>query len=268
MSDAVVLTDIDARGVARVTLNRPSVHNAFDDALIAELTEIFERLAKDDKVRAVVLASNGKSFSAGADLNWMKRMAGYSFEENLVDARGLGQMVRTLNDMPKPTIALVQGAAFGGGVGLVAACDIAIAAERAKFALTEVKLGIIPAVISPYVVEAIGPRWARRLFLTAERIDAAKGRARSGWFTNAWQRTSWRRLWSGCSPICSAMARRRWRRPRIWCSRWRTRLPMAAWWRKPRGASRSSVPPTKAAKAFPPFWKSASRRGARTRAEG
>lgn len=174
MSDAVVLTDIDARGVARVTLNRPSVHNAFDDALIAELTEIFEGLAKNDKVRAVVLASTGKSFSAGADLNWMKRMAGYSYEENLVDARGLGQMVRTLNDLPKPTIALVQGAAFGGGVGLVAACDIAIAAERAKFALTEVKLGIIPAVISPYVVEAIGPRWARRLFQTAERIDAAK----------------------------------------------------------------------------------------------
>lgn len=176
MSEALVLTDIDARGVARVTLNRPSVHNAFDDALIAELTEIFEGLGRNDTVRAVVLASNGKSFSAGADLNWMKRMAGYSYDENLVDARGLGQMMRTLNDLPKPTVALVQGAAFGGGVGLVAACDIAIAAERAKFALTEVKLGIIPAVISPYVVAAVGSRWARRLFLTAERFNAVQAR--------------------------------------------------------------------------------------------
>ncbi|MCG8596257.1 MAG: enoyl-CoA hydratase/isomerase family protein [Kiloniellales bacterium] len=172
MAEPMFLEEVDDHGVARLVLNRPEVHNAFNDVLIAELTSALKRLEQDPKVRAVLLAAEGKSFSAGADLNWMKRMAGYSEEENRADARGLAGLMRTLNDLTKPTIALVQGAAYGGGVGLVACCDIAIAATRAGFCLSEVKLGLIPAVISPYVVAAIGARAARRYFVTAERFDA------------------------------------------------------------------------------------------------
>ncbi len=158
-------------GVARLTLNRPEIHNAFDDDLIQRLTETLRKVEADPEVRMVVLASSGKSFSAGADLNWMRRMAGYSSEENRADADRLAEMLRTLNRLAKPTVALVQGAAFGGGVGLVACCDIVVAARQARFALTEVRLGILPAVISPYVVAAIGERAARRYLLTAERFD-------------------------------------------------------------------------------------------------
>lgn len=164
---------LDVRdGVARITMARAEKHNAFDDLLIGELTSVFARVAADDAVRVVVLAGEGKSFSAGADLGWMQRMADYSEAENLEDARRLAAMMRTLNEMPKPTVARVQGAAVGGGVGLVAACDIAVAAQDASFCLSEVRLGLIPAVISPYVVEAIGARAARRYFQTAERFGA------------------------------------------------------------------------------------------------
>lgn len=169
-----VLIDIDNRGIATVTLNRPEIHNAFDDLLIAELTAVFKSLAADDNVRVVILTGSGRSFSAGADLNWMRRMADYSREENLVDARALAELMQTLDSLPKPTIALVQGAAYGGGVGLVACCDIAIATARATFCLSEVKLGLMPAVISPYVAAAIGPRACRRYFLTAELFAAAE----------------------------------------------------------------------------------------------
>jgi len=165
-------TSLDARGVATVTLTRAWVHNAFDDVLIARLTEVFTSMGENPAVRVVVLAAEGKSFSAGADLNWMKRMAGYSREENLADAKALATMLETIDRCPKPTLALVQGAAYGGGVGLVAACDIAIGTAGASFSLSEVKLGIIPAVISPYVLNAIGPRAARRYMLTGERFDA------------------------------------------------------------------------------------------------
>ncbi len=175
MTEAVTVST-DARGVATVTLNRPEVHNAFDDALIARLTEVFRDLGQKDEVRVVVLASEGKSFSAGADLNWMRRMAGYSDEENQRDAMALALMMEAIDRCPKPTVAIVQGAAFGGGVGLVSACDIAIASEKASFSLSEVKLGIIPAVISPYVVAAIGSRACRRWFLTGERFPAAEAR--------------------------------------------------------------------------------------------
>lgn len=161
-------------GVAVVTLNRPDLHNAFNETLIAELTEVLNVLDADDAVRAVVLAGNGKSFCAGADLNWMKKMAGYGAAENLADAQALALMLRTLNGLSKPTVARVQGAAYGGGVGLTACCDIAIAAIEASFALSEAKLGLIPATISPYVIEAIGARQARRFFLTGERFDAAE----------------------------------------------------------------------------------------------
>lgn len=161
-------------GVATISLDRPQLHNAFDDALIADLTEALRRVGADPTVRAVVLSAEGKSFSAGADLNWMRRMASYSEAENVADAKALAELMRVLNFLPKPTVARVQGAAYGGGVGLVACCDVALAAEGATFCLSEVKLGLIPAVISPYVVAAIGARAARRYFQTAEVFSAAE----------------------------------------------------------------------------------------------
>jgi methylglutaconyl-CoA hydratase len=163
-------------GVGTVIMDRPDRHNAFDEHVIADLTAAFARLGQDDAVRAVVLRATGKSFSAGADLDWMRRMAEYDEAANLADARALAALMRTIDTLPQPTIALVQGAAYGGGVGLVACCDIAIATEAASFSLSEVKLGLIPAVISPYVVRAIGARAARRYFLTAERFDPVEAR--------------------------------------------------------------------------------------------
>lgn len=160
--------------IGLVTLNRPERHNAFDDVLIGELTEALRAMEADDGVRAVVLSGAGPSFSAGADLEWMNRASGYAKDENLRDAMALGALMRTLDHLRKPTIARVQGAAIGGGLGLVACCDIAIAMTDAKFALSEVKLGLIPAVISPYVVNAIGARASRRYFLTGERFEAAE----------------------------------------------------------------------------------------------
>lgn len=174
MSDVAPLTLTRDGGFARVTLNRPEVHNAFDEALIAGLAATFAALAEDEGVRAVVLAGAGRSFSAGADLNWMQRAAGYDEERNREDARALEAMLRGIADCPKPVIAEVQGAAIGGGLGLVAACDVAVAAEGAVFATSEVRLGIVPAVIAPFVVRAIGGRMARRYFLTAERFGAGE----------------------------------------------------------------------------------------------
>lgn len=159
--------------VARVALDRPQVHNAFDDALVAELTEALGKLDRDPAVRCIVLTGNGSTFSAGADLNWMRGMARASEAENRNDSERLAALMRTLNTLAKPTLARVNGSAYGGGVGLVACCDIAIATDTAKFGLTEVKLGLVPAVISPYVVAAIGARQARRLFVTGEIFDAA-----------------------------------------------------------------------------------------------
>ncbi|MGK9165677.1 enoyl-CoA hydratase/isomerase family protein [Inquilinus limosus] len=163
-------------GVGTVVMDRPDRHNAFDEHVIADLTAAFARLGAEDAVRAVVLRGAGKSFSAGADLDWMRRMAAYDEAANLADARALAALMRTIDTLPKPTVALVHGAAYGGGVGLVACCDIAVATEAASFSLSEVKLGLIPAVISPYVVRAIGARAARRYFLTAERFDAVEAR--------------------------------------------------------------------------------------------
>ncbi len=172
MSDADVLTTIDATGRATVTMNRPALHNAFNESLVANLTASLRQLDGDPEVRVVILAANGKSFSAGADLNDMRRMADNSREQNLADAKGIAELMRTLNALAKPTVALIQGAAYGGGVGLTSCCDIAIATERATFCVSEVKLGLIPAVISPYVLAAIGSRAARRYFVTAEVITA------------------------------------------------------------------------------------------------
>jgi methylglutaconyl-CoA hydratase len=174
MSEALFRVERRAGGVVWLTLDRPEVHNAFDDRLIAELTEELERLGADDGVRVVVLTGAGRSFSAGADLNWMRRTASYGEAENLADARALAKLMQTLHELPKPTIARVHGAALGGGTGLVACCDIVVASAQATFGTTEVRLGLIPAVIGPYVLAAIGPRQARRLMLTGERISAAE----------------------------------------------------------------------------------------------
>lgn len=172
MSDSLSLQRDGA--VARVRLNRPELHNAFDAGLIASLDDALESLGADAAVRVVVLEGAGASFSAGADLNWMRGMASASEAANREDALALARLMRTLDELPKPTIARVHGAAFGGGVGLVACCDIAIGAPEARFGLTESKLGLLPAVISPYVIAAIGARQARRWFATAEIFEAAE----------------------------------------------------------------------------------------------
>ena len=170
------ITESTKNAVQTITLTRPELHNAFNEVVIEELTKAFVEAGKRDAVRVVILAAEGKSFCAGADINWMKRMVGYSFEENVADANAMADMLRAIRDCPKPVIARIHGAAIGGGVGLTAACDIAVALKSAVFSLSEVKLGIIPAVISPFVLEKIGPGHARRYGLTAERFDAVEAR--------------------------------------------------------------------------------------------
>ncbi|MGS0682386.1 enoyl-CoA hydratase-related protein [Shewanella sp. 125m-7] len=161
-------------GVAQMVLNRSDKHNAFDEVMIKEMITVLEHFAVNPKCQVLVLKANGKNFSAGADLNWMRKQAKMDFAQNLADANELAKLMSVLDKFPKPTIALVQGAAFGGALGLICCCDIAIANERASFCLSEVKLGLIPAVISPYVTRAMGQRAARRYMLTAERFDAPK----------------------------------------------------------------------------------------------
>jgi methylglutaconyl-CoA hydratase len=160
--------------VARITLSRPEVRNAFNDEVIAELTEAFHSLGQQDDVRAIVLAAEGPAFCAGADLNWMRRMADYTRAENLADAAKLAEMLRVMFECPKPTVARVQGDVFAGGVGLVAACDMVVSVDSATYCLSEVKLGLMPATISPYVIRAMSARAAHRYFLTAERFSAAE----------------------------------------------------------------------------------------------
>lgn len=172
------LIDIENKaGVATLWLNRPEKHNAFDEHLIAAITDGLRALADDAAVRVVVLAGRGKSFSAGGDLDWMRRAAAYGHAQNRADADQLAQMLRTLAELPKPTIARVHGAALGGGMGLACACDIAVASEAAFFATSEVRFGLIPATIGPYVLRAIGARQCQRYFQSAERIDATRARA-------------------------------------------------------------------------------------------
>ena len=171
-----VLLEVDRRGVATVTLNRPEVHNAFDAALVLRLTDVLVELKTRRDVRVVVLTGAGRSFSAGADINWMRSMAACSEEENFEDALQLADLMSLLDSMPLPTVASVNGHAYGGGVGLLSCCDIVLASNEARFALSEVRLGLVPAVISPYVVAAIGERNARRLFLSGEAMDAKLAR--------------------------------------------------------------------------------------------
>lgn len=167
----------DARGVARVTMARPAVFNAFDEQMIGELDAAFIALAADAEVRVIVLASEGKAYSAGADLQWMQRASVASVDWNLQDARRFAQMLYRIESCPKPTVARVQGAAMGGGVGLVCACDVAVASDRAVFSVSEARFGILPSVIGPYVTNAVGKRHARRLALTTARIGAAEAHA-------------------------------------------------------------------------------------------
>jgi len=159
---------------ATITLSRPEVRNAFNDDVIAELTQAFAQLGQDSQVRAIVLAAEGPAFCAGADLNWMRRMADYTHAENLADAAQLAEMLRVIYTCPKPTVARIQGDVYAGGMGLVAACDMAVSVDTANYCLSEVKLGLYPVTISPYVIRAMGPRAAHRYFLTAERFDAAE----------------------------------------------------------------------------------------------
>ncbi|MDE2230149.1 MAG: enoyl-CoA hydratase/isomerase family protein [Alphaproteobacteria bacterium] len=169
---SAVLLSHDARGVVTVTLNRPERRNAFDDALIRELDRIFAKLGRDPAVRVLVLTGAGQAFSAGADINWMRRVAGYSKRENRADAMGLARMLRRLDTLPKPTVARVNGATYAGAIGLVCACDIAVAAAEATFAISEVRLGLLPATIAPYVTAAVGVRQARRFNLSGEAFSA------------------------------------------------------------------------------------------------
>ncbi len=166
-----VLLNVSPEGVAVVTLNRPEKRNAFDELMIANLAEHFETLKGADHVRVVFLRGAGESFCAGADIDWMRRQAGRTLEDNEADALALARTLKHLHDLPQLTVALVQGAAMGGGAGLVAACDVAVALRDTRFRFSEVRLGLIPAAISPYVIEAIGPRWAKALFATAESFD-------------------------------------------------------------------------------------------------
>ena len=172
MNESPLLIKTDNQGICTLTLNRPKIHNAFDDILIAELCSALEKIDSDLLIKVVLLTAAGDHFSVGADLQWMQRMANYSMDENRKDALKLVKLMNVLNTLSKPTIAVVQGASFGGGVGLIACCDIAISAESASFCLSEVKLGLIPAVISPYIVAAMGQRAARRYCLSGERFDA------------------------------------------------------------------------------------------------
>jgi methylglutaconyl-CoA hydratase len=174
MTYETLKVDKTPAGIALVWLNRPDVRNAFNETMIAELTAAFRALDADAEVRAIILAGHGKAFCAGADLNWMKKMAGYTYEQNYEDALGLANMLHAIHSVKKPTIARVHGAAFAGGMGLVAACDIAVAAQSAEFCLSEVKLGLVPATISPYVIAAMGERAAYRYMLSAEPFPAAE----------------------------------------------------------------------------------------------
>jgi methylglutaconyl-CoA hydratase len=162
----------DEDGVATITLARPELHNAFNETLIDELSRCITGLGTDDNVRLIILTGDGKSFCAGADINWMKSMVEYSHEENLRDSQALADMFKIIDECPKPVVGKINGAAFGGGVGLVAVCDVAVAADNTRFSFSEVKLGIVPSVISPYVIPRIGPGHARKLFITGERFDA------------------------------------------------------------------------------------------------
>lgn len=172
MTEPTVLSYVNQRGVATVAINNPKKFNAFDDTIIAELTAAFEEVRDNKEIRVMILAATGKNFSAGGDFEWIKKVAEYSYQENLEDAKALATMLKTLHFLPIPTIARIQGIAFGGAVGLIACCDMAVATTQASFGLSDAKMGLTPASISPYLIDAIGQRATRRYFMTAERFSA------------------------------------------------------------------------------------------------
>lgn len=174
MENTSILTSIDDLGRATIVLNRPKLHNALDGVTVTEMISELRRLEEDDRVRVVSLTGNGRNFCAGADLSWMRRMANSTLDENIADAENLAELFRLLNTLKKPTVAVVQGGVYGGGVGMVACCDIAISTTAATFCLSETKLGFIPALISPYLVSAIGVRASRRYFQSSEPFNAAE----------------------------------------------------------------------------------------------
>jgi methylglutaconyl-CoA hydratase len=214
MSQNLSITQSGA--VARITLTQPEIRNAFSDEVIAEITAAFVDVGSRADVRAVVLAAEGPAFCAGANLNWMRRMADYTRDENIADAGKLAEMLRVIYECPKPTIARVQGDVYAGGMGLVAACDMAVAVDTAGFCLSEVKLGLIPATISPYVIRAMGARAAHRYFLTAERFGAPR-RCASALCTRWWLPTSSTPRWTNCSRPSPAPAPTPCAPARSWC---------------------------------------------------
>ncbi|QQD18579.1 enoyl-CoA hydratase/isomerase family protein [Spongiibacter nanhainus] len=177
MSESELVQELSADGKLRLIMNRPEVHNAFDDRQVANLTDALLAAAENPGVRLVVIEGRGKNFCAGGDINYMRRMGENTFQENVEDARRLATLMKVLNDLPKPTIARVQGAAMGGGVGLVCCCDIAVGEPNTFLALSEIKIGMVPATIAPYVVKTIGPKPARRLFMTGEKVSASRAEA-------------------------------------------------------------------------------------------
>ncbi|MFQ6083361.1 MAG: enoyl-CoA hydratase/isomerase family protein [Candidatus Aminicenantia bacterium] len=174
MESYQTIIHLTENSVSKIILNRPKIHNAFNQTMIRELTTVFRKIADDPEIRVVVLTGNGKSFCAGADLNWMREIINYSYQENLEESTLLAELMYLIYSLPKPTVARVNGTTIGGGTGLIAACDIVIAADQAKFGLSEVKLGLVPALISPYVIRRIGETYAREFFLTGERLTAQK----------------------------------------------------------------------------------------------
>jgi methylglutaconyl-CoA hydratase len=213
--------DIQIQGpVARVYLNRPEVRNAFNDGVIAELTETFTRLGADPALRVIVLGGHGKAFCAGADLNWMRAMAGYSWEQNRADAQALADMLWTLYSCPLPVVGRVHGDCYAGGVGLAAVCDVLVAAEGVNFCLSEARLGLLPATIGPYVVRALGEQASRRYFTTAERFDAGTGGTTRFRARGACRPTSWMPPSTAWSPRWWPTARQRSRPASAWCRTW------------------------------------------------
>ncbi len=258
-----VTTSIDSRGVATLTLNRPEKHNALDGATMGEMVEALTTLGSDPKARVVVLTGAGASFCAGADIGHMRSMLNFTEEQNVADAQVLAKLLRKLDEFELPLIARVNGNTFGGGVGLVACADIAIGATSAKFALTEVRLGIVPAAISPYVVEAIGSRQARRLFLTAAPFTADEAAEPRVYCISRRRRSSSINSSTSRSIICCAVVRRRCVQPSSWSSASRTSTIAMCSAMKRRDCWRVCASARKARKVCRPSWNGARRAGSR-----
>ncbi len=247
-----IITSVNA-GVATLTLSQPEIRNAFSDVVIAEITAAFAEVGQRDDVRAVVLAAEGPAFCAGANLNWMRAMADYTREENLADAGKLAAMLHTIATCPHPTIARVQGDVYAGGMGLVAACDMAVAVQEAHFCLSEVKIGLIPATIAPYVLRAMGTRAGQRYFLTGERFRRGRGAAHRLCRTKWWRPTIWTAPSMACSSTCSRPARPPCAPASGWSMTWPGARSTPRWSPAPSNALPTSAPAPRAKRACKPF---------------